>query len=246
MEAIGIYALKLYDRKPDNMPLDKLAAYLKDFALILGKDNQPVLSSVGDGSILLRAKIPEAKQNNVDKRLQDAQLGNTQSGVGKHLIHLEAMMLEDGISKAEFLNPQQLVMVTLQAANEPVLYTVHQAGEIDGEITGVVGADDTLHIRVRDWAGRDVRLVTRNLSLGHDLAKHFRSGVLRLFVQGQWNRLENGWMPDSSKCVVSSFQMLNESNATEVFNALRAIPGNGWASDPNPTRTWADIRGLNE
>lgn len=246
MDAIGIYSLKLYDRKPDELPMDRLADYLREFALILGKENHPVFSSIRESSVVLCAKVPEAAQGRVEKRLLDAQRGEMQSGIGKHLVHLETMMLEDGISKAEFLDPKERVIYSLLAANEPVFYTVNQSGEIDGEITGVVGADDTLHIRVRDWAGRDVRLITRDLSLGHDLAKHFRSGILRLYVQGQWNRLESGWMPDSRKCVVNSFQTLNESSATEVFNTLRAIPGNGWASDPNATSTWANIRGLNE
>lgn len=243
MDAIGIYSLKLYDRKPDDMPLDKLADYLREFALILGKDNQPVLSSVDEGCILLRAKIPAHKQSQVDQRLLDAQRGDTQSGVSKHLVRLEAMMLDDGISKAEFLNPQQQIVVTLHAANEPVLYSVSQSGEVDGEITGVMGADDTMHITLKEWGGRIVKLVT-DVRTGRELGHHLRTGSVRLYAHGQWNRTDAGWKPDSKKCLVDRFEVLDESGVVEIFDVLRAIPGNGWATEPDPLALWRELRGI--
>lgn len=243
MDAFGIYSLKLYDRKPDDMPLDKLAEYLKEFALILGKDNQPVLSSVDEGSILLCAKIPGHKQSHVEQRLLDAQRGDTQSGVSKYLIRLEAMMLDDGITKADFLNPQQQVLVSLQAANEPVLYSVSQTGEVDGEITGVMGADDTMHITLKEWGGRIVKLVA-DVRTGRELGHHLRTGSVRLYAHGQWNRTDAGWKPDPKKCFVDRFEVLDESGVVEIFNELRAIPGNGWATEPDPLALWRELRGI--
>ncbi len=243
MDGIGIYSLKLYDRKPDDMPLDKLADYLREFALILGKDNQPVFSSVNEGCVLLCAKIPEHKQSQVDQRLLDAQRGDTQSGVSKHLLRLEAMMLDDGISKAEFLNPQQQIVVTLHAANESALYSVSQSGEVDGEITGVMGADDTMHITLKEWGGRIVKLVA-GVQTGRELGHHLRTGSVRLYAHGQWNRTDAGWKPDPKKCVVDRFEVLDESGVVEIFNELRAIPGNGWATEPDPLALWRELRGI--
>ena len=243
MNAFGIYSLKLYDRKPDDMPLDKLAEYLREFALILGKDNQPVFSSVNESSVLLCAKIPGHKQSQVEQRLLDAQRGDTQSGVSKHLLRLEAMMQVDGISKAEFLNPKQQILVSLQAANEPVLYSVSQSGEVDGEITGVMGADDTMHISLKEWSGRTVKLVA-NVRTGQALGHHLRTGIVRLYAHGQWNRTDAGWKPDPQKCVVDRFEVLDESSVVEIFNALRAIPGNGWATEPDPLALWRELRGI--
>lgn len=243
MDAFGIYSLKLYDRKPDDMPLDRLADYLREFALILGKENQPVFSSINESSVLLCAKISGHKQSHVDKRLLDAQRGDTQSGVSKHLIRLEAMMLDDHISKAEFLNPQQHVLISLQAANEPVLYSVSQSGEVDGEITGVMGADDTMHITLKEWGGRIVKLIT-GVQTGRELGHHLRMGIVRLYAHGQWNRTDAGWKPDPKKCFVDRFDVLDESGIVEIFNELRAIPGNGWATEPDPLALWRELRGI--
>lgn len=243
MEEFDIYSLKLYDRKPDDLPLDRLAEYLKEFALILGKDNQPVLSSVDEGSILLRAKIPQCKQGQVEQRLLEAQRGDTYSGVGKHLIRLETMMLGDGIPKAEFLNPQQRVLVTIDAANEPVLYSVSQSGEVDGEITGVMGADDTMHITLKEWGGRIVKLVA-DVQIGRELGHHLRTGVMRLYAHGQWNRTDAGWKPDPKKCFVDRFEVLDESSIVEIFDELRKIPGNGWSTEPDPLALWRELRGI--
>lgn len=245
MDAFNIYSLKLYDRTPDDMPLDKLADYIREFALILGKDNQPVFSSVSESSILLCAKIPGHKQSHVDQRLLDAQRGDTQSGASKHLLSLEILMLKDGISKAELLNPQQQVLISLHAANEPVLYTVSQSGEVDGEITGVMGADDTMHITLKEWGGRIVKLVT-DVRIGRELGHHLRTGVVRLYTHGQWNRTDAGWKPDPKKCFVDRFEVLDESGVVEIFNELRAIPGNGWATEPDPLALWRELRGIEE
>lgn len=243
MDAIGIYSLKLYDRKPDDVPLDRLADYIKEFALILGKDNQPVFSSVNESSIKLCAKIPGHKQSQVEQRLLDAQRGYTQSGVSKHLLRLETMMLDDGISKAEFLNPLQQILVSLHAANEPVCHSVSQSGEVDGEITGVMGADDTMHITLKEWGGRIVKLVT-DVRIGRELGHHLRTGIVRLYAHGQWNRTDAGWKPDSQKCFVDRFEVLDESGVVEIFNELRAIPGNGWATEPDPLALWRELRGI--
>lgn len=243
MDAFNIYSLKLYDRTPDDMPLDKLADYIREFALILGKDNQPVFSSVSESSIMLRAKIPGHKQSHVDQRLLDAQRGDTQSGVSKHLLRLETMMLGDGISKAEFLNSQQQVLISLHAANEPVLYSVSQSGEVDGEITGVMGADDTMHITLKEWGGRIVKLVA-DVQTGRELGHHLRTGIVRLYAHGQWNRTDAGWKPDPKKCIVDRFEVLDESGIVEIFNELRAIPGNGWATEPDPLALWRELRGI--
>lgn len=243
LDTIGIYSLKLYDRKPDDIPLDRLAEYLREFALILGKDNQPVFSSVSEGSVLLCAKIPGNKQSHVEQRLLDAQRGDTQSGVSKHLFHLEAMMLNDGISKAEFLNPRQQVLVSLHAANEPVYHSVSQTGEVDGEITGVMGADDTMHITLKEWGGRIVKLVA-DVRTGRELGHHLRTGSVRLYAHGQWNRTDAGWKPDPKKCFVDRFEVLDETGVVEIFNELRAIPGNGWTTEPDPLALWRELRGI--
>lgn len=244
LDEIGIYSLKLYDRKPQDISLDKLAEYLKEFALILGKKNQPVFSSVNEGSVVLRAKIPEHNQILVDQRLLDAGQGNTQSGVSKHLFHLEAMMLGDGISKAELLNPQQRILISLQAANdEPVTHSVIQSGEVDGEITGVLGADETMHITLKEWSGRIVKLVS-GVQIGRELGHHIRTGVIRLYVHGLWNRTDVGWKPDPQKCFIDRFDVLDESGIIDIFDKLRAIPGNGWATEPDPLALWRKLRGI--
>lgn len=244
MDLLSTYSLKLYDRKLADISLDRLAEYLKDFAHVLGKDNHPIFSSIDEGSILLRAKVPSSKVSTIDKRLLDAQSGDTQSGLSKVLIKMENMMSEDGISKAEFINHDQHVVVALLAANdEATAHWVTQVGEVDGEIVGVIGADDTMHVTVKEWGGRIVRLVAQ-VELGRDLGHHLRMGTVRLHVHGRWNRTENGWKPDPKRCFISRFEMLDESSAIHILNELRAIPGNGWRSEPNPMALWQELRGI--
>ncbi|MCA3218481.1 MAG: hypothetical protein ING59_07975 [Burkholderiales bacterium] len=104
--------------------------------------------------------------------------------------------------------------------------------------------DDTLHVRVRDLHGRDVRLTLRNLQIVRDLARAFRGGPIRLHVHGQWNRTESGWTPDSNKCFIDRYETLDPVPPGQLFCQMRAIPGNGWAQAADAMAAWADLRGL--
>ena len=238
------FTLKLHGGELSELPLDRLAAYLKEFALTLGKENRPVFSSIEPGSVVLRAQIPDAYVGNVEQRLHDAQSGNTQSGASKHLLNIEELMLQDGITRADLLGAKNQILASLTAANEPILYSVTQDGEVEGEITGVVGADDTLHISVREWSGRIVKVSCKDIGMALDIAQHLRRGVLRLAVEGKWVRTEETWKPDAKLCYVKSFEVLEQLSVTRVLSDLRNISGNGWSTVANPEAIWRDIRGI--
>lgn len=157
---------------------------------------------------------------------------------------IEDEVRKDGITDAELIDPMDVVVCRMHAANEPTLYSVTQVGQIDGEITGVLGVDDTLHVRVRDLHGRDVRLIVRNLDIGRELARAFRGGPGRLHVHGQWNRTESSWAPDGNKCFIDRYETLDAMPPGELFGQLRSMPGNGWAQAKDAMAAWSDLRGL--
>jgi hypothetical protein len=207
MQTMGIdpvFSLKLLGRQPGELTLDRIAAYLRLLAQLLGVENRPTFQSVREGSVVLAASVDPSRVGAVSQRLTLAQ---TQPGTkaDRPLLNIEDEMRRDGIADAELIDPTNVVLCRLHAANEPILYSVSQVGEIDGEITGVLGVDDTLHVRALDLHGRDVRLTLRTLQIGRDLARAFRGGPIRLHVHGQWNRTDSGWMPDSNKCFIGGF-----------------------------------------
>lgn len=243
MDDSQIFTLKLHDRKPKDLPLERLAEYIKEFAQIIGKENQPVFSSVDESSILIRARIPTSKAPALIKKLGGVRLGSAHQSLGKKLLRLEEMMMQDGITVADFLNPQDVVLASLQASTlEQVIYSINQDAEIDGEITGVIGADNTMHITLREISGRIVKVVSR-VDVGRALGHHIRSGYVRLHTRGQWNRTEDGWKPDPQKCYVDNYESLPNPELLTVFDTIASIPGNGWKAEIDPLALWRELRG---
>ena len=242
MEPDAVFSLKLRGRKPEELTLDRVAGYLRLLAQLLGIENRPIFQDVREGSVVLAASVESTRVVAVSLRLTLAQT-QPNSKAARPLRDIEDEMRKDGIPDAELIDPMHVVLCRMHAANEPILYTVSQVGEIDGEITGVLGVDDTLHVRVRDLHGRDVRLTVRNLDIGRDLARAFRGGPIRLHVHGQWNRTDSGWAPDGNKCFIDRYEMLDAAEPSELFAQLRSIPGNGWAQVKDAMAQWSDLRG---
>lgn len=238
-----VFSLKLLGRTPDELTLDRVAGYLRLLANLLGVENRPTFQSVREGSVVLAATVEAGRVSAVSERLALAQT-QPESKPARVLRDIEDEMRKDGIADAELIDPTDVVLCRMHAANEPILYSVSQVGEIDGEITGVLGVDDTLHVRVRDLHGRDVSLTLRNLEIGRDLARAFRGGPVRLHVHGQWNRTESGWKPDGNKCFIDRYETLDSVQPDKLFDDLRAIPGNGWAQAKDAMAAWSDLRGL--
>jgi hypothetical protein len=244
MSSAEIFTLKLLDRKPQDLTLDRVAAYLKEFASLLGKDSQAKFSSVSEGSVLLRAHVDAQHVFTARKRIQLASSVDESSAGNVSLKAVEALMLVDGISRAEIFDGAMELLQVLTPANEEIFYTVEQAGEVEGELTGVVGADSTMHISIREHNGRIVKLVCKNLPLALEMSTHLRNGKLRLFVDGQWNRTDSGWRPDAQACFVSGFEEIGSSSVGDIFKDLRKIQGNGWSVEPDIDRAWRELRGI--
>lgn len=239
------YMLRLLRRNPDRIRMDRLAEYMREFARLIGTENQPIFCGIRTASTGIKAAVPVAHQRAAYVRLRAARSVPDSKGAPA-LRAIETMMAEDRIKQAEMLDAGRKVVFLLDAPaiNDPVEAQIQQVGTIDGTITGIVGADDTMHLHLRDHLGRDLRLVVRNEDLARQLLSRFRLGMVRVAVHGTWIRTEQGWVPDTSKCTVDGFETLDDTSPLEIFEAIRAIPGNGWNDLPDADAAWRDLRGV--
>lgn len=225
--------------------MDRLAAYLQEFSGLLGRENQPVFVGIKDASAGLQSKIPKRRQGHVWARIQEAKY-KPNSRPGQHLKRLETLLGEDSFDTAELKDNGDNVIYLIRADVPATMQTItiKQDGEVDGVVTGLVGADDTMHLYLRDQLSRDHRLVIRSESLARDLLHHFREGMVRVRVRGTWVRTEDGWVPEGGKCLVQDYDVLDESPLSEVMVSLAAIPDNGWSKIDDPESVWRDLRGI--
>lgn len=237
--------LRILQRNPDRIRMDRLGEYIRQFAELLGTENSPTFKGIKKASTGLKAAIPAEREHYARLRLVEART-NSESRPARVLKSIEDMMGKDSIKEAQLLDSVGNVVYLLRGHVEepdkaPKLY---QHGNIDGIVTGIVGADDTMHLHLRDHFDQDLKLVIRNESLARDLLKQFRKGHVRLNVHGTWHRTDFGWVPESNKCTVDSFEVLEETPLQDVFMEIAAIPGNGWKSLDDPISEWEKLRGL--
>jgi hypothetical protein len=225
--------------------MDRLATYLRLFAELLGTENEPVFKGIKNASTGLKAKVPEVRNANVRQRLVLVRT-DPSSRPAKTAATLEEEMGADGIRDAQLLDSHEGVIHLFHGAvpvpeDHPRIY---QEGSVDGVVTGLVGADDTMHLHLRGLHGRDFRLVVRDEGMARDILAHFRNGLLRLFVQGHWTRSDDGWHPEASRCTVKSFVELDCMPLGEVLKELSTVPDNGWEQMEHPEAVWREIRGI--
>lgn len=236
--------LRIPNRSPNQLRMDRLAEYMREFAQLLGLDNQPVFAGIKNASIGLRAKVPHKHKTSAWKRIQTAK-SLPDSAPARNLRKIEALLTEDSLGSAELRDTSDKVIYLFKAHEQPDMLsmTIRQHGEVDGVVTGLVGADDTMHLHLRDALSRDLKLVVRDEQLARNLLTHFRQGHVRLRVHGAWVRTEDGWVPETNRCVVDGFEVLDDTPAIEVFANLAATVGSSWCEDP--MATWRDLRGIN-
>lgn len=236
------YKLRL-KRQPEKLRMDRLAEYMREFAKLLGLENNPVFKGIKRNSTGVRALVPQACEKATAIRIHKAR-NEPDSQPAKQLRSIADMIAVDKIEKAELRDRNDRVIYAFTPEPQSdVSATVWQEGDVDGTMTGIVGADDTMHLHIRNHCDRDLRLVVKDEDMAKALLTHFREGIMRLRVRGTWKQTDLGWVPDS-RCVVTQFVMLDEEPLDSVFATLSEISENGWLSDDDPLASWRDLRGI--
>lgn len=239
------YMLRLLRRNPDRVRMDRLGDYLKEFAELLGLENEPVFKRVVKKSTGIAASVPPARRQKAHLRLLEART-TPDSRPARHMRRIEAFMGEDSIGQAELLDNTGKVVYLFSASKPPeeVEAKVWQHGTVDGVVTGMVGADDTMHLYLRDAFDRDLKLIVRDEALARRLLRNFRDGCVRISAHGTWVRTDRGWIPEANRCTVDSFEALEDTSPVDVFDALARSEGNGWSEADDAQALWKEIRGI--
>jgi hypothetical protein len=226
------------------LPLARMAEYLKEFALLLGEESRPVFAGIVAGSVVIRARETSSMPPALTRTRMKVARSDREAPGGRNYARLNELMAGDG-ANGIVLDRDENTVIELPgrevAAPAPREYTMSDVGFIDGVVVGITGVDDTVHIRIQESSGATHSIDLRDLSRAREVAQHFRAGSVRVHVHGTWKRLAEGnWVPLAVH--FDHFEILDEGTAREVFDALAAIPGNGWADVADPDGLWKSMR----
>ncbi|MEM9359372.1 MAG: hypothetical protein AAGB04_24580, partial [Pseudomonadota bacterium] len=220
--------------RPESIPMDRLAKYMLGYAALLGNEKSVHFDRLESGSTRIVAAVEFEDIPKVRTRLDSAKRGDAPSDVLKAQGELDKLLADDNASGyiEEETDTGSAKVIAFPGATKPrpVQYgPFTQEGSLDGVLTSITGADDTIHVQLQNGSLKYTGIVC-NEDIGRRLGKHFREPV-RIHGSGRWLREEDGtWTLRSFR--IESFSVLKNDDLRDVVDQLRAVRGSEWGDDP--------------
>lgn len=218
------FTLDIKGFTPANMPMARLAEYLKALADLLGSEPQTHFEGVTEGSVRLVASVEERESQRVRERVLSTGSGKLQS-VEKAYVALDDLLANDNTVGC-LIGPDDEVVMAFPGATRPkpiAFPAFRQNGSIDGEVVRLGGIDMTAHLTLQDGATTYSNITLRR-EVAKQLAPYLYGQKVRLHGSGRWERQPDGvWKLLSFS--VDRFESLDEAPLNEVLNEIRAAIG---------------------
>lgn len=240
------FALHIKGVSMDTLDLARLGDYMKEFASLLGQGSSPKFAGIVKGSVVMRARDCGEHPAITRNRLQQA--ANDEAPAHAAFSRISSLLRQDG-ARGQVLDRGKNVIVSFAkrtAANDDAPEVIiPDTAELDGVVVGIIGTDDTAHVKLQQHGGTVISITVRDMSLARELAKRFRLESVRIHTHGTWKRTKNGvWEPHA--IYADRLEDIDQKNAHDVFTELAAVPGNGWAHTEDADALWRKIRGLDD
>jgi hypothetical protein len=219
------FTLRIAGVAPSDLPMRRLAAYLEEFARLLGEEAAIRFEGVTEGSTKISARAPSIAVPKVRARLAAAREASPDDA-SRTLDRLDALLREDNASATLTEDGQPGVAIRLPGANSRAAQVpiVTEAGSLQGELVRIGGRDETAHAMLRD--GQQVYTCIVSHDLARALCKFLFGPPLRLHGRGRWRRsADGGWEVVDFRA--SDFDVLDNVSLAGAADKLRAAGGFG-------------------
>jgi hypothetical protein len=226
---------------PETMPLERLAEYLKDLAVLFGeKDSVHLIriekSSTSPVVLVNREAVPKVRENldSVVRKEATPERARAAESLDERLRKDNAtgkVISPEGSNVIEFPGRELMLPPTYGPFNQP--------GVIIGTPILVGGTDDTVPVHLEDQKGEVHNCLARR-GVARDIAPYLFETVIRADGIGRWTRLPSGeWA--MKKFTIQHIRPLQDITLREGIRKLRALPGK-WKELEDPLGELVDIR----
>jgi hypothetical protein len=238
------FTLRIEGLTPEDLPMRRLAAYLDQFARLLGEEASTRFDGVCDGSARLIARALPVAVPKVRTRLAAAR-DDVQSEGHALINDLDEMMTADNASGTLSEEDQPAVIIHFPGikARAARLPPVTEAGAIQGFLIRLGGSPRDPHATLRD-GDRQYRCAV-SLDLALKLREHlYGPRPIRLHGHGRWRRTPDGtWELTEGGFRASHFEPLDPLSLPEAAEKLRAAGGFGLGDEAEMWNELAALRG---
>jgi hypothetical protein len=226
---------------PLTLPMQRLAEYLKQLAVLLGSTNKVHFLRVEAGSADCAIATDEGEEPKIVERVYGIKRGTgPREAIEAYSSLLTALQDDDREAELELENGTVILDFPLaRASQEEVFGPFWQAGSLDGILVKIGGRDETVPVHLVD-EGR-YHICNADHEMAKQLAPHLFGNPIRVHGEGKWIRNAQGtW--EMQWFDIHRFEDLDDSSLPEVVSRLRAIPNNDLMSLKDPLEEMRKLR----
>lgn len=234
------FTLRIEGVTPDDLSMRRLAAYLNEFARLLGEEASTRFESITEGSTKIVARALPIAVPKVRERLAAGRDGASPDAC-RSIERLDAMLSDDNASGTLSEGGRPGVIIRFPGANARTaqLPVIAETGSLQGELIRIGGRDETAHAMLRDRDRNYTCVVSHDLARA--LGKYLFGPQLRLHGRGRWKRsLDGAWYPVDFRA--TEFDVLDSASLAEAAKKLQAAGGLGHQDAAEAWNTMGDLR----
>ncbi len=237
------FTLHIEGLTPEDLPMRRLAAYLEEFARLLGEEASTRFESVSSGSARVTARVLPVAVPKVRRRLIAAR-DDALSEAHPLINRLDDMMADDNASGILTEEGQPAIIFHFPGimARTARLPPVTEAGSIQGELVRIGGRGEDVRATLRDGDRYFTCIVSKDLA--RRLREHLYERPLRLHGRGRWRRTPDGtWELIDESFRASDFDVLDPASLRDAALKLREAGGFGLRNEADLKDALAAVRG---
>ncbi|MEM6890892.1 MAG: hypothetical protein AAF636_22560 [Pseudomonadota bacterium] len=214
--------------QPEQLSIGRLAAYMKEFASLLGSPDRSFFSGVRNGSTCIAAKLAPGEIGKARSRVFDASKGFAPAEATNAYEKL-AQMAENDQLAARVVGKTGTVIHFPRGSNKRTELSVFERGHVTGRLSGIVDDKSGATVRIRPMDGGPLVYASANNKMADSLGSYFRK-LVRVYGTGKWTRDDNGrWV--CSKMQIDEIHTVEDVNIRQAIHAMRELEIE-WAEDP--------------
>ncbi len=225
-------------RRPNQIPLARLAEYMQNLAVLFGEIDNVHFEQVFEGSTCLEAKIrPGIPSQRVQERVAAVRQKRAPADAMRAYHRLDEMVHEDRGPARLSCGPAIILRFPGKVIEKYKPASILERGTVVGRLYFLMEeSPGQLRVRIRPRTGNAYVPCTADGSIGRHLRNYFMDAV-RASGRGMWERMESGeWSCRSLH--IDDVQPVKDSSLREAINALRNVEAH-WSDDP--LAEWLEI-----
>lgn len=231
----------IHEYTPHTLPMERLAEYLKNLAVLLGSTEEVHFVRLEAGSVSCALETEATEQPKIVSRVQNVKKGEGTEEAIKAYAKLRELLESDETSAELEVESGDVILdfPLVKSGEREIFGPFWQDGSVDGILVKIGGIDATVPVHLVDEGAYHICNASRELA--KDLAPHLFSTPIRVHGRGRWIRNTDGkW--EMQWFDIHRFEKLETLGLNESVSRLRAIPDNELMSLEDPLGEMRKVR----